>query len=122
MPRLSVSVVLASASPRRRELLSAAGVEHEVRPADLDESPRVGEEPRALVLRLAGQKALAIARDAPEAVVVGADTTVVLGSVAYAKPDDDEHARRMLRSLGCKSAGLSQLKRRRRRILGGLYR
>ena len=103
-------------------MLSAAGVEHEVRPADLDESPRVGEEPRALVLRLAGQKALAIARDAPEAVVVGADTTVVLGSVAYAKPDDDEHARRMLRSLGCKSAGLSQLKRRRRRILGGLYR
>lgn len=90
------SVCLASASPRRRELLQAAGVDLVVSPADLDETPRPGERPVDLVLRLAREKAAAFATDA---IVVAADTAVVLDDVAYAKPCDDDHARRMLRAL-----------------------
>jgi septum formation protein len=91
-----VSVSLASASPRRRELLQAAGVDLTIVPADLDESPLGGERPLELVLRLARAKAAAITSDG---IVVAADTAVVLDDVAFAKPADDEDARRMLRAL-----------------------
>lgn len=89
-------VCLASASPRRRELLQAVGVELVVVPADIDETPRPDERPVDLVLRLAREKAAAVPSDD---IVVAADTAVVLDDVAYAKPDDDDHARRMLRAL-----------------------
>lgn len=69
-------VVLASASPRRRDLLAALGLPFVVRPVDLDETPRPGEEPRAYVLRLAAEKAAADAR--PGELVLAADTAVVL--------------------------------------------
>jgi len=95
-PEPRVSVCLASASPRRRELLQAAGIGLTIVPADLDESPLPGERPIDLVLRLARAKAAAIPSDAT---VVAADTAVVLDDVAYAKPDDDDDARRMLRAL-----------------------
>lgn len=94
--RVSLRVCLASASPRRRELLTAAGVALTISPADLDETPLPGERPLELVARLALQKAAAVLSDD---IVVAADTAVVLDDVAYNKPVDDDDARRMLRVL-----------------------
>jgi septum formation protein len=88
------SLVLASASPRRRELLSGLGVAFTVRPVDLDETPRPGEEPRGYVLRLAREKAAA--RIAPGELVLAADTIVVLDDDLLGKPRDQADARRML--------------------------
>jgi len=90
-PRL----VLASQSPRRRELLAQLGVTLEVRPAHTDESVLPGEPPRDYVLRVAREKARAVAGD----VVLGADTAVVLGGEVLGKPRDPEDARRMLQAL-----------------------
>jgi septum formation protein len=90
-------LILASQSPRRAELLRNAGIDFEMRPADVDESMRAGEEPLAYVQRLAREKALAVLGTAPEgAVVLGADTTVVLDGESLGKPSDAEDARRML--------------------------
>ncbi|MFL6202493.1 MAG: Maf family protein [Thermoanaerobaculia bacterium] len=91
------SLILASGSPRRRELLEGLGVRFQVRPVDLDESPRPGEAPRDYVLRLAIEKAAAQA--GPGELVLAADTTVVVDGEILAKPLDDEDARRMLRRL-----------------------
>jgi len=94
------ALVLASASPRRQELLRACGFELIVAPADLDESPLPGETPRALVARLAAAKAATIgAGVAADAIVVAADTAVVVDGHDLGKPRDDEDARRMLRTL-----------------------
>jgi septum formation protein len=89
---------LASASPRRAELLRAAGFEFVVRTADIDESPRAGESPRDYVLRLAVEKARAVEHRAGE-FVLAADTTVVVDAAILGKPADDADARRMLRWL-----------------------
>ena len=91
-------VVLASASPRRHELLSQIGVQFEVRVPDIDESPVEGEDPVAYVRRLAIGKAAAIST-APDELVIAADTTVDLDSVILGKPNDDHDARSMLRRL-----------------------
>lgn len=96
---MSVRVVLASASPRRRELLGLIGIAHEVMPADVDESTRTGELPAAYVERVARDKALTIAGRARDALVVAADTTVVLGGDILAKPADAADARRMIARL-----------------------
>jgi septum formation protein len=93
-----LKLVLASRSPRRAELLRAAGIEFTVRSVEIDETPRVGELPRDYVRRLAEEKALAVAADASE-VVLAADTTVVLGSEIMGKPADAADAARMLRAL-----------------------
>ena len=96
-----VRVVLASQSPRRRDLLTLVGVAHEVRPADVDERVRPGEAPDAYVRRLAGEKARAVA-DAlgdPGAAVVAADTTVVVDGEILGKPADAAEARAMVRRL-----------------------
>ncbi len=90
-PRL----VLASQSPRRRELLVQLGIALEVRPAHADESVLPGEAPRAYVLRVAREKARAVPGD----VVLAADTAVVLGGEVLGKPQDAQDARRMLRAL-----------------------
>lgn len=90
-PRL----VLASRSPRRRELLLQLGLAPEVRPADTDESVLPGEPPRDYVLRVARDKARAV----PGEVVLAADTAVVLHGVVLGKPSDEADARRMLRAL-----------------------
>lgn len=89
-PRL----VLASASPRRRELLAGLGLEFTVRPVDLDETPEPGEDPRAYVARLAREKAAAAAR--PGELVLAADTAVVIGGALLGKPEGPAEARRML--------------------------
>jgi septum formation protein len=88
------SLILASSSPRRRDLLSGLGVRFAVRPVDLDETPRVGEEPRAYVRRLAAEKAAA-RRGAGE-LILAADTSVVLDGEILGKPADEAEARAML--------------------------
>jgi len=90
-------IVLASASPRRRQLLAQLGVQFEVRPAALDETPLPDEDARAHVERLAIAKATAVA--APAEVVLAADTTVELDGRIFGKPTDTDHALDMLRLL-----------------------
>lgn len=92
-------LVLASASPRRRDLLAGLGLRFEVRPADVDESARPGETPEALVARLALHKARAVAAARPEALVLAADTLVVLDGEVLAKPRDDAENRTFVRRL-----------------------
>ena len=95
----ALRVILASQSPRRRELLGLVGIAHEVRPADIDESYLAGEEPRAHAERLARGKAAVIARDEPAAVVIGSDTIVVVDGDVLGKPADEAEAARMLARL-----------------------
>jgi septum formation protein len=95
-------LILASGSPRRRELLSRAGLRFEVQAADIPEQSRPGESPAETVLRLARDKALAVARrvgPAPRRFVLGADTVVVLEGDVLGKPRDAEHAVALLRRL-----------------------
>jgi septum formation protein len=90
-------LILASASPRRHELLKAAGLPHMVRPVSVSEDRRPGEDPLSLVQRLAMQKARAAS--APGHIVLGADTEVCIGDEVFGKPSDEEDAGRMLRLL-----------------------
>jgi len=99
----SQAVVLASTSPRRRELLAACGLTAVVRPVAIDETVRPGEPPRDYVERLACAKAEAAAEHAPEAVVIGADTAVVLDGEIYGKPASAADFRRMMGALGGRS-------------------
>ncbi|HXY20822.1 MAG TPA: Maf family protein [Gemmatimonadales bacterium] len=92
-----VPVVLASVSPRRRELLELLGLTFEVSPADLDETWRNGEPPAAHAERLAREKAAARAR--PGAVAIGADTIVVVDGAILGKPSGPDEAAAMLRRL-----------------------
>ena len=92
-------IVLASASPRRRELLHGAGIRFVCHPADVDEALRHEEEPAAAVQRLARAKAAAVAGAFPHEIVLGADTLVVLDGQALGKPRDLDDARRMFRML-----------------------
>lgn len=92
-------LVLASASPRRQELLRNAGISFEVQPADIPEDPLPGEGARECAERLAREKALAIAEKRPADVVLGADTVVVIDGQILGKPADAADAARMLRLL-----------------------
>ena len=92
-------LVLASASPRRQELLRNAGISFEVQPADVDETPLPEEGARECAQRLAREKALKIWRTRPEEPVLGADTVVVVDNNILGKPLDTQDAVRMLRML-----------------------
>src|SRR3954463_16718685 len=92
-------VILASQSPRRRELLTLVGIPHEVRPADIDEAYLPGEEPRAHAERLAREKTEVVARDSRDALVFGSDTIVVVDGDVLGKPRDEDHAAEMLARL-----------------------
>ena len=92
-------LVLASASPRRQELLRNAGIEFAVLPADVDEIPLQGEGARACAQRLARKKAWKVWRERQTDVVLGADTIVVVDGVILGKPVDYNDAARMLRLL-----------------------
>jgi septum formation protein len=92
-------LILASGSPRRSEILRAVGWPFEAVPADVDETPRAGEPPAEFVRRLAREKAAAVAATRLFGLVLGADTTVVVGGESLGKPRDEEDARRMLRLL-----------------------
>ncbi len=95
-PRL----ILASASPRRRALLAQIGVTPDaIAPADIDETPRDGETPRAYARRIADAKAETVAAGAPDALVLAADTVVSAGRRILGKPGDAAEAERFLRLL-----------------------
>ncbi len=92
-------LVLASASPRRQELLRNAGIAFDVQPAHIPEDPLPGEGAQACAERLAREKALAVARLRPHDAVLGADTVVVVDGEILGKPADAADAARMLRLL-----------------------
>ena len=92
------TLILASASPRRADLLSWAGVDFEIRPVDLDESPRPGEAPAEQATRLAREKALAGDDHGPR-LALGADTIVVLEDLVIGKPSGPAEARSHLAAL-----------------------
>jgi len=94
-----VQLVLASASPRRQELLRNAGITFEVQPADIPEDPLPGEAAKDCAERLAREKAFAVARHRPHDIVLGADTVVVVDGQLLGKPSDAADAARMLRML-----------------------
>jgi len=98
---MGASLILASASPRRRALLAQLGIPFEVIPSDIPETPRPDEPPRVFAQRVAAEKALAVARRHRDAVVLGADTIVVVDAEIFGKPTDRDDARRML----CKLSG-----------------
>ena len=98
--RRFMRIILASASPRRAELLSAAGFEFDVVPADVDETPHENEEPKTYVLRVARAKADQIIKlQSAQRVVLAADTTVTVDGQVMGKPRDREDAASMLRAL-----------------------
>lgn len=104
-------LVLASASPRRLELLAQIGIAPDaVAPADIDETPLRDESPRRLALRLAEQKAAAVADANGGSFILAADTVVACGQRALGKPSDTAEARKFLKLLSG----------RRHRVYGGI--
>ena len=96
-------VILASQSPRRRELLTLVGIVHEVQPAEIDESYLPGEDSSKHADRLAREKAAVVARGAPDALVIGSDTIVVVDGEVLGKPRDVANAVEMLARLSGRS-------------------
>ncbi len=94
-----IDLILASGSPRRRDILAAMGLRFAVEPADIDESVQAGESPEAYVSRMARSKALKCAEQHREDIVLGADTVVVLGDRIFGKPQDRAAAAAMLAEL-----------------------
>ena len=95
-----INLVLASSSPRRKQLLRLGNWKFEVIVSDIDESQHAGETPGDYVLRLAREKTLAVAQKAPpESIVIGSDTSVIDGNEVLGKPKDAQHAIRMLKQL-----------------------
>lgn len=92
-------LILASASPRRRELLTQIAIPHTVSPAHIDETHHPGEDPVSFVRRLALEKAAVAARTHPHSPVLAADTTVAIGTHVLNKPANPAEAEQMLRSL-----------------------
>ena len=100
---VSIKVILASASPRRRQLLAAAAVAFEVIESRVPEQHTPGEPPRDYALRMARDKARAVSSRFPDAIVVGADTIVVCDAQILEKPADATDARRMLAMLSART-------------------
>lgn len=96
-------LVLASASPRRQEILRNARVSFVVHPTDIAEIPHPGEAPRAFAERMAKEKALAVSQQRPHDTILGADTVVVVDDQILGKPQDQADAARMLRLLSGRS-------------------
>jgi septum formation protein len=91
--------VLASASPRRQELLKNAGIDFVVRASDIPEVPRAGESPQAFAQRMAAEKAKAVGATTPGSVILAADTVVAVDAEILGKPENAADAARMLRLL-----------------------
>ena len=99
MPEKETKIILASASPRRADLLRTIGVEFEVAPSQVQERPLVDEAPPDYITRIARAKVIAVARKRESGLVIGADTIVVLDGNVLGKPRDEEDAEQMLRQL-----------------------
>ena len=99
LPQNKPALILASASPRRQELLREAGIVFEIHPAHVNEEQRADEPPLDYALRLAREKAQAVAQHYPQSYVLGADTIVVVDGEVLGKPRDAADAARMLRLL-----------------------
>ena len=95
-----IPLILASASPRRRELLASLGVKFSVVIPEIDETPRLGEKPHAFAERLAEEKARAVEANG---IIIAADTIVVLEDMILGKPIDAGHASDMLTMLSEKT-------------------
>ncbi len=100
---ITPQLILASASPRRRELLQGIGVVFTVIPSDTAEAAQPGELPQEYALRVAGEKALDIARRHPGVWILGADTIVEIAGEVLGKPQDTTDGRRMLRLLSSRT-------------------
>lgn len=98
-----MDLVLASRSPRRIELLGRLGISPRVEPADIDESPLLGENPVAYVERLAVAKSTTVHERLPGTVVLAADTTIDIDGEILGQPIDEADARRMLRRLSART-------------------
>lgn len=96
-------IILASASPRRRELLSLAGVDFSVKVADVNEVIPENAKPDEVVISLAMQKAQAVANENPDSIVIGSDTVVALDGEILGKPKNEENAAQMLTRLSGRS-------------------
>jgi septum formation protein len=99
MPAVTAPLILASASPRRAELLRAAGIAFDIAPTTVDETALAGESPDAYVRRVAEAKADSAHRAAPGRIILAADTTVVVDGTILGKPESASDAQRMLRVL-----------------------
>src|SRR5262245_38827745 len=95
----SINLVLASQSPRRKELLAILGYEFDVIPSSIDESPMHGEDPETFVVRVAREKGMEVASRVSQSVVLSADTVVTIDGEILGKPVDENDAVRMLRKL-----------------------
>jgi septum formation protein len=93
------TLILASASPRRRDLLAARGVRFQVVPSSVEETPRPGEPPEAFAQRVAREKACDVAPHRPGTCVLAADTVVIAGASLFGKPTNRDDARQMLQAL-----------------------
>jgi septum formation protein len=102
-PQNNSTLILASSSPRRQELLREIGIPFQVHAADINEDQIAGEDPREYALRLAREKAQAVAARYPQSYVLGADTIVVVEGEVLGKPKDYADAARMLRKLSGRS-------------------
>lgn len=96
------AVILASASPRRRELLKTLNIDFVVQVAEIDETPHVGEAPKTFAERMAAEKAAAVGA-APEVTIIAADTIVVAENTILGKPINEAHAVEMLTGLSGKT-------------------
>jgi septum formation protein len=96
-------LILASASPRREDILKGLGVQFRVSPADIEESMNATETPENNAIYLATMKAESVAKENPGALVLGSDTIVVQGNLIFGKPADESDAARMLRLLSGKT-------------------
>lgn len=94
-----MAIILASSSPRRKELLRKSVSSFDVIPANIDESVKPKELPKTYVARMAKEKALAIANHHPDDIVIGCDTSVIIGNSILGKPGNDTEARFMLKRL-----------------------
>src|SRR2546426_8817151 len=122
----SMNLVLASQSPRRKELLSVLGVPFIVVPASIEEIPLPGETPEAFVVRAAREKGMEVASRVSQSVILSADTIVTIDDEILGKPEDEEDAFRMLRKLSgrdhCVYTAVTVVNQMRHEILNGLDR
>jgi len=121
-----MNLVLASQSPRRKELLSILGYPFTVVPSSIDETPMAGEDPETFVVRLAREKGMEVASRVTQSIILSADTVVTVDGEIFGKPSDENDARRMLRRLSGRDhfvlTGVTLIHQAKEQTLEGLDR